>query len=613
MGRKPSAAGPTVAVLHMPLPRLTPPATHSGRLGDHIRRHLGRYGVGAVLLASYQYAQYWFDTRLMLAVNAALKKDSELALSYGVGLALVALGAFGVRVLSRVVVFNAGRIAEYDLRNALLAKLHQLGPSFYRKMSAGEIMSRATNDLAQVRMLLGFAALNLINTLFALASSLSVTLTISVRLTVASAATLPLLVLVTRVFGRRMYRYTRANQEAIGELSDRVQSSLAGVRVVRAFSLEQAEARRFERSNRNYLEKSLVLARLRGSMGPAMQAINALGLLVVFWYGGELLLRDELSPGGFLAFYRALARLTWPLMALGFLVGMVQRGRAAFARLEEIYETRPEIADVEGPAAIAETGLEVRHLSYGHDAQAVLQDVCFRLEPGQALAIVGQTGSGKSALARLLCRLEPTPPGTVFLGGEDICNLPLRTVRRVIGLSQQDAFLFSTTAGRNIGYSLDEPESPAGRAIIADAAAKVSILEELSSLPNGLDTVVGERGVQLSGGQKQRVALARSLVYAPPILVLDDPLSAVDARTEAAILGEIERERSQRSVILITHRVSAAAVCDSILVLYRGRVSEQGTHETLVASGGLYRRFAEQQRLENEVASLAMQEAEASK
>jgi ATP-binding cassette subfamily B multidrug efflux pump len=581
---------------------MRPALADSTRLTDHVRRHLLRYAAGVGLLGGYQFAQYWFDTRLMRAIDAAIAGQSAVAIRYGMHLALVALAAFGVRVLSRVVIFNAGRIAEYELRNTLLAKLHRLGPSFYRHMSPGDIMSRATNDLTQVRLLLGFGALNVINTAFALVSALSVTLTISVRLTLASLATFPALILVTRGFGRRLYGRTRANQEALGEMSAAVQSSVSGIRLVRAFGLEESEISRFERTNRSYLDKSLSLARLRGSMGPAMQAISAVGMLVVFWYGGDLLLKGQILPGGFLAFYRALARLTWPLMALGFLVGMVQRGRASYSRLKEIYEAASDVSD----GSVSSDGspprlLEIRGLSYAFDGRPVLSDVSFTLRQGQSLALVGRTGSGKSTLARLLARLEPTPRGTVFLDGQDICDLPVSAVRSAIGFSQQDAFLFSTTAARNIGYTLDDPESVESRQLVAQAARDAQVLDELMMLPDGLDTVVGERGVQLSGGQKQRVALGRAFVYRPSFLVLDDPLSAVDARTERAILEAIDRQRGERSLILITHRVAAAAHCDRVLVLDRGRLVEQGTPEALARQGGLYQRFGAEQRLASEL------------
>jgi ATP-binding cassette subfamily B multidrug efflux pump len=581
---------------------IRPALADSTRLTDHVRRHLVRYAAGMGLLGSYQFAQYWFDTRLMRAIDAAIAGHAAVAIRYGLYLALVALGAFAVRVLSRVVVFNAGRIAEYELRNSLLARLHRLGPSFYRRMSPGDIMSRATNDLTQVRLLLGFGALNVINTAFALVSALSVTLTISARLTLASLATFPALILVTRGFGRRLYGRTRANQEALGDMSAAVQSSLAGIRVVRAFSLEESEISRFERANRNYLDKSLSLARLRGSMGPAMQAISAVGMLVVFWYGGHLLLVGAIPPGGFLAFYRALARLTWPLMALGFLVGMVQRGRASYSRLKEIYDAAVDASDGSVSSdRLSPRVLEIKGLCYAFDGRPVLSDVSFTLRHGEALAIVGRTGSGKSTLARVLARLEPTPRGAVFLDGQDICDLPLSVVRTAIGLSQQDAFLFSTTAARNIGYTLDDPESVEGRQGIVQAARDAQVHDELMTLPDGLDTMVGERGVQLSGGQKQRVALGRAFVYRPSFLVLDDPLSAVDARTEKAILEAIDRQRAERSLILITHRVAAAAHCDRVLVLDRGRIVEQGTPEELSRAGGLYQRFATEQRLASEL------------
>jgi ATP-binding cassette, subfamily B, multidrug efflux pump len=572
-------------------------------------RHSPRYGTGLVLLAIYQYAQYWFDTRLRVAINEATAGHARAAIDLGLALMAVAVVAFGIRVLSRVAVFNGGRLAEYELRRALLAHLMRLGPSFYRRMSTGEIMSRATNDLAQIRMLLGFGVLNVINTAFALVSALSVTLAISWKLTLASLATLPLLLLVTRSFSRQIYTRVRDNQDAIGRMSESVQSSIAGVRVVRCYALEASELERFELSNQAYLDKSLALARLRGLMGPVMQAISSIGIVIVFWYGGHLMLVGELDAGGFLAFYRALARLTWPLIALGFLVGLLQRGRAAYSRLAEVFEAEPDVSG--GALAAPETvsgRLQVKSLSFSHGERKVLSNVSFELPPGGSLAIVGRTGAGKSTLAVLLPRLLAAPCGTVFLDGQDTCDLPLSVVRSAIGYAQQSAFLFSTTVGRNIGFALDDPDTPEGLLTIREAAREARILDEVLALPDGLDTVVGERGVQLSGGQKQRVALARAFVSDPKILVLDDPLSAVDARTERAILEAIDRQRAQRGVILITHRVAAAARCDRILVLDEGRIIEQGTHAELARAGGLYATFVEEQRIERELAELGDQE-----
>jgi ATP-binding cassette, subfamily B, multidrug efflux pump len=583
------------------------------KLWPQFVRHSPRYGVGLLLLAAYQYAQYWFDTRLKLAINAAVAGEREVASTLGLLLGLVAFSAFAVRVLSRVAIFNGGRIAEYELRIALLDRLQKLGPSFYRRMSTGEIMSRVTNDLTQVRLLLGFGVLNVINTLFALVSALAVMLSISPKLAVASLAVLPILILVTRTFSRQMYPRTRENQDALGNMSERVQSSIAGVRVVRSFNLERAELERFEQSNQNYLEKSLSLARLRGSMGPIMQAITATGVLIVFWYGGHLMLVKELDAGGFLTFYRALSRLTWPLIALGFLIGLLQRGRASYSRLAEVYEAEPDVVD--GPLKTPEKvegRIEVKGLSFSYRAEPVLRDVSFELPPGKSLAIVGRTGSGKSTVAVLLPRLQPTPRGTVFLDGQDVCDLPLELVRSTIGYAQQTAFLFSTTVGRNIGYVLDEPDSGPSLKTIREAASEARILDEVLGLPDGFDTVVGERGVQLSGGQKQRVALARAFVSQPKILVLDDPLSAVDARTEKLILEAIDRQRKKRGLILITHRVAAAARCDSVIVLDRGRVVERGSHEELLKHGGLYAAFAEEQRIESELARLGREDVQPS-
>ena len=575
---------------------LAPPTTLLGQG----RRQLPRYLVGVGLLAVYQTAQYLFDKRLIVAINAVTGKGTRDALAVGRELVLIAIVAFGIRIASRVTIFNAGRQAEYELRNGLLARLQTLGPSFYQTMPPGEIMSRATNDLQQVRLLLGFAVLNAVNTTFGLISAFAVTFSISPTLTLAALAPMPLLVLITRVFGGQIYGRQKANQDALGEMSDLLQVSITGSRVIRSFDLEQAQEKRFVQVNQNYLEKSLALARLRGAIGPVMGSLSGIGIIIVFWYGGHMLVSGAIDPGGFLTFFRALGRLSWPLMALGFLIGLVQRGRAAYSRLTDILTAVPDIVGGTGPVpAKIEGRLTVRDLHFAYDpARPVLRGVSFELEPGASLAIVGRTGSGKSTLARLLPRLMKVPAGSVLLDGVDICDLPLSVVRGAIGYTQQDAFLFSTTAARNIGFALAELESAPARETIVSAAKRAHVLDELLGLPDGLDTVVGERGVQLSGGQKQRVALASGFVLSPKLLVLDDPLSAVDARTEKGILEAIDQERAERGVILVTHRVIAARRCDQILVLDQGRIVERGTHDELCRLGGIYAGFAEEQRIE---------------
>jgi ATP-binding cassette subfamily B protein len=337
--------------------------------------------------------------------------------------------------------------------------------------------------------------------------------------------------------------------------------------------------------------------------------VASLGILVFFWYGASLLLKGPdqggLSKGDFFSFWTAFASMTWPMIAVGFALSVVQRGRAGFARLRDIFDAAPEVVDGPRPAPRHVSGsLNVEHLSFAYGARKVLDDVTFRVAPGQSLAIVGRTGSGKTTLAMLLARLLPTPPDTVRIDGVDVCELPLASVRSAIGYAQQDAFLFSTTVARNVGFALDDSDSPEQMARVRDAAREAQVLEEALELPEGFDTVVGERGVQLSGGQKQRIALARALVSHPTILILDDPLSAVDAKTEAAILAAIDRQAAQRTVILVTHRIVAASRCHSVVVLDEGRIVEHGTHDELVHAGGIYAAFAEEQKMASELEEL---------
>ncbi len=578
-------------------------------LGGQMKLHIAAYLFGAVMLATFQFSMNRIDWLSKAAIDLVFGQnpvDSWRPAAMMLGLAVV---AFGARVSSRWLIFNAGRDVEYDLRALLLQRLHGLGAAFYRKMSAGEIMSRSTNDLTQVRLLTGFGILNIINVVFGLGSALQVMLGISPKLTMASMVTLPFLVLLTRTFSRNLFIRTRQNQDTLGKLSESLQTNLAGVRVVRSFALENRELQRFRVANSAYLDASLGLARLRGSMQPMMGATSAVGILVFFWYGGTLLLRGPaaggLTPGDFFAFSLALTRMMWPMVALGFALSIVQRGRAGHARLREVFEAIPEVSDgPNAPPAEVKGALRVEHLGFAYGDRTVLDDVSFTVPAGKSLAILGRTGSGKSTAAMLLARLLPTPKKSVFIDDVDVCDVPLSFVRRALGYAQQDAFLFSTTVSRNIGYALPDTESEAGANIVRDAAREAQVLEEALGLPEQFDTVVGERGVQLSGGQKQRIALARALAWEPKILILDDPLSAVDAKTEAAILRSIERQAEKRTVVLITHRVAAAARCDQILVLDQGRVLERGTHDELIVAHGLYAAFAEEQRMAHELAEM---------
>ncbi|MEM1415027.1 MAG: ABC transporter ATP-binding protein [Myxococcota bacterium] len=583
-----------------------PPPVPPKPIGAYVKPYAGQLAGGMVLLLVTNALDKAIPWLLQDAV------DDLAAGSFGgvrdVALIVILLAAvlWIVRTRSRVQIFNVGRDIEYDLRNEVMDAVHRLGPAFFARVPTGEVMSRATNDLGQVRLLVGFGGLNLMNSIFAYVASIGLMLTLSPELTLWALSPFPLILLITRLFGNALYERSREAQEALGQLADVAQENVSGVRVVRAYALEAHEQARFEVANQAAIEKNMRLVVLRGLMWPLLMLVGSLGSLIVIWRGGMMILEGRLTVGQLAAFNAYLVQLLWPTLALGYLLSVLQRGRASYARVRAILDAEPEVSEAEGarpprgPGALSVRGLRYRY--EGTEEEALL-GIDLEVPARSSLAIVGPVGSGKSTLAALLPRLLATPKGTVFLDGVDVTELEVSALRRAVGYAQQEPFLFSSTVERNVAFGLDDADASDADGRVRAAAREAAIDEELASLPDGYATLVGERGVQLSGGQKQRVALARALLREPAVLVLDDPMSAVDARTESRILAALDRAREGRTMILVTHRVAAAARCDAIAVLDEGRIVERGSHDTLCRAEGLYARLAERQALEAELAA----------
>ena len=504
----------------------------------------------------------------------------------------------------RMILVTMSRRIEFDLRNEFFAHLERLHLGFFQKSYTGDLMARATNDLQAVRMLCGPAIMYGGNTVFAGIGAIAFMASIHGGLTLVALSVMPLIAYATRFFGKRIHVLFDRVQEQFSDLSTKVQENLSGARVVRAYVQEDAEERAFSGLNQEYVDRNRHLIRWSAAFGPLLQTVLGLALAAVLWYGGRLLLAGEISVGDFVAFTFFLGLLTWPMIAIGWVINLVERGAASLIRIRRILDEEPAIRD-QGPLiedADVRGAIRFQGLDFAYDdGQApVLHGVELEIEKGQTVAVVGRTGAGKSTLLSLIPRLIDPPEGRLAVDGVEIRRLPLRKLRQAIAMVPQETLLFSTTIHGNIAFG--KPE--ASREEVARFASLAGLDDDLASFPNGLETMVGERGITLSGGQKQRVALARALIRDPRILLLDDCLSAVDTQTEERILTNLRTVLPGRTVLLVSHRVSAAQLADWILVLDGGRVAERGTHEQLVAKGGIYADLHQRQMLEEQLAAV---------
>lgn len=516
------------------------------------------------------------------------------------GLVLVVLATVmgAVRLGSRMLVFGVGRQVEADLKQKIFDHLLGQEPGWVQTMGSGEVISRATSDVEQVRRLMGFAVLSLTNTVLAYALTLPAMLWIDPGLTVVALALYPVMLVVVRLFGGRMMRQQRRQQEALASLSDLVQEDLSGIGAIKIYGQERTEESAFAALNRGYRDTALQLARTRSSLFPLLEGISSMSLLVLLAMGAGQIEAGRLSIGGLVALILYVERLVFPTALLGFTLNTFQTGQVSLERVEQLLSRRPLIVSPPHPVApaahprgaVEAVGLTVQ---YPGASRPSLDGLRFRLEPGELVAVVGPVGCGKTTLARALGRMVEVPPGQLLIDGVDVTAMGLEDLRRQVALVPQEGYLFTATLADNLRYG--DPGAPMER--VEEAARQARLEGDIRGFPEGYGTLVGERGITLSGGQRQRAALGRALLVEAPLLVLDDALASVDNATAAAILRTV-RDQGERSVLMISHQLSAAAACDRILVLENGRLVQQGHHNELVRQEGAYRRLWEREEAE---------------
>lgn len=547
--------------------------------------------------------------------------DGRGILIYAGGIVALALVIAFFRYVWRMYVMGTARQVEFDLRQELFLHLEKLSANFYNTHKTGDLMAHATNDLQAVRAAAGQGVLMAADSLYMGTITLVMMLTlVDWRLTALGLIPLPLLTLSILILGRLVHQRFARVQAAFSNLSDRAQENIAGIRVIKAFVQEEAEIERFQEENRQYVTQYMRLIRVQGLMEPLIQVFAGLGFVIALGYGGNQVLQGKITLGSFVAFNSYLGMLVWPMIAVGWVVNLAQRGAASMGRIQEILDQVPEVTDAFGaalppswaaarndPAAASGSSpgvgrIEARQLTfrYSRELPPVLKGIDLTVEPGTTLGIIGRTGSGKSTLANLLVRIYNPPPGQLFIDGVDVNLIPLQALRQTIGYVLQDTFLFSRTIAENLAFAPGVTVGPQ----LYQATKLAQVDADIQEFPRGYATLLGERGITLSGGQRQRVGIARALLKNPPILILDDCLSAVDTATEAKILAGLRPFLEGRTTIIISHRVSAVKNADQIIVLDHGQIIEQGTHTQLLAREGEYWRIYRRQQLEQDIAAL---------
>ena len=571
------------------------------RLSKYLRRHRKALVVGSVCILALQLIGLAVPWLMKLAVDA-IPKATRVQELFKYGALIVAAAAVqGVfRFSMRRLMIGASREMEYELRNDLFAHLLKLSPSYFSKTKTGDIMARATNDTSAVREFLGPGIMYSVNTVITMVTATALMLYIDPVLTAFALLPIPALALVVNRFGRLVRERFEQVQQQFSRLTARAHESISGIRVVKAYAGEEHDRRRFGAINQEYVAKNLSLVRVWGTFHPLIALVGGVGSVIVLWLGGLQVINGKISLGDFVAFSGYLAMLTWPAIAMGWVVNLVQRGAASMTRIAQILDQEPEVADRDTVPVDRICGeIEFRNVSFSYypGGPLVLKDVSFRIPAGKKLAIVGRTGCGKSTIINLVPRLFQPTSGEILIDGVDIRRIPLAVLRKHIGYVPQESFLFSDTIRANIAYGL----SSARDEEIAEVAEMAKIAEEVEEFSSRFDTVVGERGITLSGGQKQRTAISRAVIVNPAILLLDDVFSNVDTETERHILARLKSRLGDRTWMMVSHRVSTIYEADEIIVLDNGTVAERGTHEELLKTGKLYKELHRRQVLAEEL------------